>query len=51
MAEKKRYGMLEMDDEQKKRLDKIITKKDFKTGGSRSEGVDSGCEKGNAADH
>jgi hypothetical protein len=30
MAEKKLYGMLEMDEAQKKRLDKVITKKDFK---------------------
>ena len=30
MAEKQHYGMLEMDEAQKKRLDKVITKKDFK---------------------
>lgn len=29
MAEKKRYGMLEMDDEQKKHFDKLIVKKNF----------------------
>jgi len=29
MAEKKRYGMLEMDAEQKKRLDKLIARKPF----------------------